>query len=1745
METRQTKFNRLKQWLTTRRLVKAALVLLLVGVAWVSLAYPAFSQNAPQQPGALQHGGGNVVQGGSFNAATNPGNYFTREWWIGLFASMLLYVAVLFIKVTLFALTFIIELAAYNGYLDATAVNVGWVMVRDITNMAFVVILLIIAFGTILGLEQYEWKKLLVKFVLAAILVNFSRLICGLLIDVSQLIMITFVNGIAATAGGNLINAFNLDRIVKIYSPPSVPELAAPGIFTAAVAAVVFAGMAMAVMFIFVFILVARLLGLWILIVLSPLAFVLSVIPKTQSFASRWWTEFGDRLVTGPVLLFFIWLSFVTVGTGDALGRDIDPYVDVPNKITPDGALEADKVGGQTLGIGDAMGWNKVANFAIAIGMLIAGAKVASEIGGSSGSALSGVASFGKKVATIASGYAVGRWLYGKGAGAVGAAVGAGAKVGKFALMDILPVRHYGQMVSRFGQRQWQSFGAWRNLTPGKRPKEEWNEKAGRWEAAKDAQGKIVYQDVKPKFAFIHGFFQKRVLERAGSIKKLEKTENFAKDREERLKRTVRGVPTGFFMADWEKVDGIDRFEHELLEVDKARSAAKTKDIAAQARAMYGQERRRQFDVDKGEWREAGQGATMQEEIERHNLNARTHEAQMQKIQAEAKLRVAMDTKAGQGLEQLRAIAAAQEAAAAKEAALKAREAETKFEVLKKPETEALIKERTEEEKRAHIMATEEEAVRKKAAAEFYRGTEGARELKRAAEIEREVKYYATEEERRKAEAAKVAAVSPFVKKTEEEALLKAAAEKETKEKEEAARREAAVAAGAPGGALERAARAEVRIAAEAARIKQEEETAKANAARLEKTALQEAKRAEVRTAVPEAERKRLEEAATVAARAKEDAALKETKRIELSRALDEARKKTQEEAAKASAATGMPLVLEMTKAEEFKAAEQTAITKEKEESAKAAAAKKEEATIRQTREAEVRAAAKTAEEKETEERAKAEAMRRQKPAVEAAEAAKLRMQEMEKTISEMQAKASQKAAEELPEVIKAISVAELGEQAAKSFIDKIKQEKLGNIFAKSADQLKEALKRMRLGRESFKDIQNSLTDPGARAAFAEASAAYFKDKVAGTAKDQATDTAESMVSFEELGIEIPPAAFKKVSKKQEEVLSTVEREKAVAMVADSMKKLMLDRKDGKKLNVAQEANFMAGIQFLTKRGWSDDLLARLTTIAKESARGEYAGQGRNEREGENIEQLLVDQLGWGQRKADGAVDVDNFENISSERRTNDLHRLLGFAGDANLLGAENAVLLNERVDLDTEGKRKGYESAVSSLAEKSMAALAATGGNVGQAVEQLLTTPMREAGAKLGWSEQRMRSQLETFVTTFAKGEASAGAAMTKFVEKIKDHAAQSEILTEQKQVGISTTHIDDAGHAIFDYKTNYAHGQLADDAMEFMRGDWVKADGGRKMRDLKSHALGDMDEEYGTLHNLDAKRVAATYAGIDSKVKLESQDVRVQRHLLKYNADEDLVKDEKTGALIVGASTSKLVKEKFGGGPEGSQKAEVDVARDWAVMLQNAPKAFLANLGINSGVGFEKGVQGKFKLKLFDKEMIDITELVGWINDRLDKPPVSLNDVRGPIQKLNARSIVDRAAVATDEEVVAKGGVAPEAFHDPMAGAIMNMARLADPNITEGAIDFAVAQFRNQVADAFAKNIAKAGPELTVALAAPIKEALAQISDKIDSEFIARKIADEVRSAVAKISKAPGKKGGGAKPKKEEDEEEEESRK
>lgn len=226
-------------------------------------------------------------------------------------------------RLLLFIINFLIKVSGYNNFINSGIVSVGWKLVRDVANMFYILLMLVMAFGTMLKLnDQYSWKKMLPRLIGTAILVNFSKTIIGLLIDFGQVIMLTFVNAYAATAGGNFAQMFGIKQILaqSASGSKSKEQMSMENALGFVLGAVVLAVTAI-VTGVFAIILLMRIVTLWILIILSPFAFLLGTFEKGRQYYSQWWKELINGIIVGPIVAFFLWLVLATMGQGGMISE--------------------------------------------------------------------------------------------------------------------------------------------------------------------------------------------------------------------------------------------------------------------------------------------------------------------------------------------------------------------------------------------------------------------------------------------------------------------------------------------------------------------------------------------------------------------------------------------------------------------------------------------------------------------------------------------------------------------------------------------------------------------------------------------------------------------------------------------------------------------------------------------------------------------------------------------------------------------------------------------------------------------------------------------------------------------------------------------------------------------------------------------------------------------------------------------------------------------------------------------------------------------------------------------------------------------------------------------------------------------------------------------------------------------------------------------------------------------------------
>ncbi|GEM_PF-1731128 len=260
--------------------------------------------------------------------ASGPGTLGTIAMYVG---GLFMYMASGIGQLISSVIDVLIAVVMYNRFSTSAVVSAGWAIIRDTVNMFYVVLLIVIAFGTIVGAGRFDWQKQIPRVLGWAILINFSKTLCGLMIDASQVVTLTFANAIKDIAGGNFVTFLGLLDIMSL-STETVDMQALTGPAASAAAGYqpadfmiggVMAFLMMSIVLVTLLGLLAimafRIVMLWILITVSPLTwFVGSAkdIIKSNAYED-WWNSFKCYLVIGPVLVFFLWLALAVAGAGN------------------------------------------------------------------------------------------------------------------------------------------------------------------------------------------------------------------------------------------------------------------------------------------------------------------------------------------------------------------------------------------------------------------------------------------------------------------------------------------------------------------------------------------------------------------------------------------------------------------------------------------------------------------------------------------------------------------------------------------------------------------------------------------------------------------------------------------------------------------------------------------------------------------------------------------------------------------------------------------------------------------------------------------------------------------------------------------------------------------------------------------------------------------------------------------------------------------------------------------------------------------------------------------------------------------------------------------------------------------------------------------------------------------------------------------------------------------------------------
>lgn len=194
-------------------------------------------------------------------------------------------------------------------------VTEGWNLTRGLANSALIIGLVIIAINIILGKEEEQAKKTLINFVIVALLINFTPLICGFLIEGANIIARGFISeGITNEMSNQFLEGVTLAR-----DGADLLEVLMLMIFL-----IVFSIISFFVYILYSLLFLARTVVLWILIVVSPIALATKVFPKSNAvrkfFPSiLYWDDWYEMFLQWVIIVIpaaiFIHLSNIAIKT--------------------------------------------------------------------------------------------------------------------------------------------------------------------------------------------------------------------------------------------------------------------------------------------------------------------------------------------------------------------------------------------------------------------------------------------------------------------------------------------------------------------------------------------------------------------------------------------------------------------------------------------------------------------------------------------------------------------------------------------------------------------------------------------------------------------------------------------------------------------------------------------------------------------------------------------------------------------------------------------------------------------------------------------------------------------------------------------------------------------------------------------------------------------------------------------------------------------------------------------------------------------------------------------------------------------------------------------------------------------------------------------------------------------------------------------------------------------------------------
>lgn len=258
--------------------------------------------------------------------------------------------------------TFIVSLSgvlldymlAYSTNSDSYSgpfIKSGWGIVRDLANMMFIFVLLYVAIGTILNLHQVNYKDMIAKIIIVALLINFSLFFTKVVIDTGNILARFLNSGIEVknsstgepliTSNGQksisiaLVDKMKIQKLTMGWKEGSITVRLKPDSEPVKLEGTTYAFVYLILMvvgsaiylitaytfFVIAWVFVGRVAGLWITMIFAPIAFVTYALPHGVKIPGDlgfdgWLKNLMNLTFLAPIFYFFLYIIIQFLQSG-------------------------------------------------------------------------------------------------------------------------------------------------------------------------------------------------------------------------------------------------------------------------------------------------------------------------------------------------------------------------------------------------------------------------------------------------------------------------------------------------------------------------------------------------------------------------------------------------------------------------------------------------------------------------------------------------------------------------------------------------------------------------------------------------------------------------------------------------------------------------------------------------------------------------------------------------------------------------------------------------------------------------------------------------------------------------------------------------------------------------------------------------------------------------------------------------------------------------------------------------------------------------------------------------------------------------------------------------------------------------------------------------------------------------------------------------------------------------------------